>query len=343
MIDSRWLVISREADSPLAVHEAWHDKAASAASPRQALAGLVQRISTRPMAGPARSKGTPDLARIKQRFALELQEAAEAKLFDSSFLSATRRLCASDMRDTDAFGAHLLGLRLNAADVLDRLRPGRRVVLHLTCRDRMERADASVASFAPAAQVDASHVKVVGGGFESPYAWEAPEGVLVVPAPDSYEHLPLKVLLAIQLLALLPSVSAILKVDDDHRLLDAGALEREFRRCESLPTPILIGRLIRNRFVGDHNRVWHFGKCEDPQLNRAPYGLPGPRQWVDGSYGYITNRRAMRALSIGLTYFMPYVGISLYEDVACSYLLQELGGSVRDRAMGTILNAVNEY
>ena len=124
---------------------------------------------------------------------------------------------------------------------------------------------------------------------------------------------------------------------------DATALDREFRKTESQPAPVLTGRLIRNRFVGDHNRVWHFGKCEDAQLNRAPYGLPGPRQWVDGSYGYFGNRRAMQELSIGLTYFMPYVGISLYEDVASSYLLQELGGTLRDRTMRSILDTVNDY
>jgi hypothetical protein len=95
--------------------------------------------------------------------------------------------------------------------------------------------------------------------------------------------------------------------------------------------------------LGNHLRVWHFGKCADPALNPRPFTLPGTTRWINGASGYLLNAAALRLLSWSHVYFPEYIRIGLYEDMTVSDLLERQGARLVAADMSRILTAVDQY
>ena len=174
------------------------------------------------------------------------------------------------------------------------------------------------------------------------FRFDPATGILTVPAPDSYEHLTAKVVAAMFFFALCGHVEAVLKVDDDHRLKDLGELLRAFDHLRG-SRPVQMGDRTNIGVLGNHVRVWHFGKSSEAALNTRPYTLPGATRWMTGASGYFVNRLALRLLFWSCIYFPEYIRIGLYEDMTVSDLIERQGGRLVRTDMSRILDAVNHY
>ena len=142
--------------------------------------------------------------------------------------------------------------------------------------------------------------------------------------------------------ALTGGIEAVLKVDDDHRLGQLGELQPAFRRVQS-SSPVQMGHRTNIGVLGQHVRVWHFGKCADPALHTLPFSLPGTTRWVNGASGYFLNRRALRLLLWSHVYFPEYIRIGLYEDMTISDLIERQGGRLKVTDMKRLLATVDHY
>jgi len=91
---------------------------------------------------------------------------------------------------------------------------------------------------------------------------------LYVQAPDTYEHLVLKVLLSMAYVHehLAADFRYVFKVDDDCYVQPRRLLSLPFRRSE------YSGRVLQVHKVAPNAR-WHIGKCQDKDFER-PYGKP---------------------------------------------------------------------
>ena len=299
------------------------------------------RILERPPKSEARVKGEPDLRGYRARL-LERIGAAQGR--GAQALEAARSLAAVDMFDDEAFAVYLDVFRRTHADVLDALsrKLGPTVVMHISCKPRVDRAYTSRESFA-GLPPDVGHVVVVGGGFDGEPSFDPVTGILTIAADDSYEHLPAKVFTAVALLITLEAVRCVVKVDDDHLLADAALFARYAGEAGRPGRAQVWGQLYQRRFYGDHNRAWHLGKCEDPLLNDRPYGFPGAVRWATGEAGYFMNRAAGRYLHWAGVYFADYIRVGMYEDVLVADLMDRLGGRLRSAPMARILRTTAQY
>lgn len=291
-------------------------------------------------------KGEPNTAALKRELALDIDARlqASAGLIDAATLDAAHRLAALDMADRAAFASYV-GIVTHAnAPVLQQARCAltANVIMHLSCDPRIDRARESCESFAPMHGRGVSQVIVVGSADSHLYRFDAVRGVLTVPAPDSYEHLPAKVFAAMFFFALCGNVDAVLKVDDDHRLHDGELLLRGFARVAA-KHPVQMGKRNNIGVLGNHLRVWHFGKCSDPALNPRPFTLPGTTRWINGAGGYFVNKPALRLLFWSHIYFPDYIRIGLYEDMTTSDLLERQGARLVSADMDRILGTVGQY
>ncbi len=306
----------------------------------------LQRLIDADCRAPAR-KGEPNTAALKRDMALDLEARlrSSAGCIDARTLEAAHRLASLDMSDRAAFASYV-GIVTHAnAGVLQRLRAAltAHVVMHLSCAARIERANASCDSFAVAQAQGVSQVIVVGSADTHVFEFDAERGVLTVPAPDTYEHLPAKVIGAMFLFALCGNVAAVLKVDDDHRLRDVRQLVRGFARAARQRYPVQMGKRNNIGVLGNHLRVWHFGKCADPTLNPRPFTLPGTTRWINGASGYFVNQAALRLLFWSHIYFPDYIRIGLYEDMTVSDLLERQGARLLSADMSRALAATGQY
>jgi len=307
---------------------------------RGALRTLISADCSAPLA-----KGHPNTNLIKRELALEIERALPATgAFDPAVLETAHRLAAIDMSDRSAYAVYIGLVMLANADVLRRVRAATtaNVVMHLSCAARIERAQASCESFAAAQPRGVSQLIVVGSSEAQVYRFDDATGVLTVPAPDSYEHLPAKVTAAMFLFALCGHIDAVLKVDDDHRLRDVDQLVRAFARVVA-KHPVQMGKRNNIGVLGNHLRVWHFGKCADATLNPKPFTLPGTTRWINGASGYFLNAGALRLLSWSHVYFPDYIRIGLYEDMTISDLLERQGARLVRTDMSRIVGAVDHY
>ena len=321
----------------------WHETRQQV-PPLAEIRTLLQCVGAESSDGPALSgKGLPDLASIKRGIAAEVQSRLAAGE-TAQAMKAAHRLAALDLNDTGAFRIYLglVSLASAAALAQARSRLGPKVVLHVSCRPRLERARESSVSFEPAARAGISQLIVVGSPAASAFDFDAAGNVLSVPAADTYEQLPEKVVNAFFFLSLCGHVDAVLKVDDDHRLRATAPLLDAFGRLRSR-VPVQAGRRSNSHVVGLHSRVWHFGKCADPQRDARPYALLAPSRWIDGAGGYFLNRAALRLMLWSHVYFGDYVRIGLYEDLIVSDLVERQGGRLVDLDMAAVLQAVEDY
>ena len=289
-----------------------------------------------------RSKGEPDRRAATIVLAGEVA-AALARGDATTALSTAHRLAASDMLNDETFGLYVDLVAHLSADAFAAARPRlrRNTVLHLSCQPRVERAERSCVSFALALGDAVGQIIVVGDPTSVLYRYDSERNVLSVPAADSYEHLPAKMVAALSFLCWC-GVEAVLKVDDDHRLKDAGALARSFRSVAS-SRPVQAGIVDELDALGTFNRTWHYGKCSDPTLNARPHSHPMTTRWVNGARGYFMNRLALRSMMWSGVYFAGHIDASLYEDMAISDLVERQGGRLEPMPMDRILGTVDGY
>lgn len=320
-----------------------HWSAPLAASPSLSeLQVLLERITHAGSSAPP-VKGHPDVNAIKREFGRQVQrELAEGG--PAQALHAAHRMAAMDMRDPLTFHFYTGLLSLANAATLTQLRGvlSPDVVMHLSCEPRVARAQESVRSFLPAEAEGISQLIIVGSATARCFAYDAASRVLTVPAPDTYEQLPAKMVAALVCLALLGHIEAVLKVDDDHRLQDLPELLRALRRVRS-QVPVQMGRRTNIGVLGHHVRVWHFGKTADPALSDLPFSLPGTTRWLNGANGYFLNRQALRLLLWSHVYFSEYIRVGLYEDMTISDLLERQGGRLKIFDMKRVLGTVDHY
>jgi len=282
-------------------------------------------------------KGIPDLSEIKLTMARQVISAL-AEGNDRGALDGMRGLAAVDMADGITYAGFLSLLQATNGSVLAAARSAikPRVVMHVSCLPRLDRARRSASSFAAAEARGVSQVLVVGAPDNVHFEFDTSSNVLTVPAPDTYEHLPQKVVAALTFLSMCGHVEAVLKVDDDHRLNSGGELERGFRLVER-GRPQQIGKLTDVGWPGMHRRAWHFGKCSDGARNTTVFTRPGPTRWANGASGYFLNAPALRLIRWSYVYFAEYIESGLYEDLLISELLQRQCGVVGPIEMSRIL------
>lgn len=309
---------------------------------RAELQALLERISRAD--NPVRPvKGHPDVSAIKRELAQQVQRDLASGDAERA-LHCAHRMAAMDMRDAHTYRFYLGLVKLVNAATFAQLRTALtpHVVMHLSCAARIARAQESCESFVSAEAQGVSQIIVVGCEGARRFEYDAARRVLTVPACDSYEHLPAKVVAAMGCFALTGHVEAVLKVDDDHRLQRLDALQRVFRRVQS-GKPVQMGRRTNIGVLGHHVRVWHFGKTADPALSDLPFSLPGTTRWLNGASGYFLNQQALRLLWWSHVYFSEYIRIGLYEDITISDLLERQGGYLASADMKRVLSTVDSY
>lgn len=289
------------------------------------------------------TKGHPDTETLKHGMADEVESALQ-KGRPLEALSSAWHLAASDMTDGTAFEVHLELCRIVHADAIEAARQalGAQVVMHVSCLDRLDRALSSVRSFAAAESAGVSQLVVVGSSNADRFRFDLAQRTLIVPTRDDYESLPSKVMAAFFFLGLVGGIDGLLKVDDDHRLHDPSELRRAFDRLKHAK-PLQIGVLTRVRELGRHPRAWHFGKCAQPDVNKALFTLPGTTRWANGSNGYLLNGKALALLLWSRVYFPDYIRLGLYEDMVVSDLIERQGGRLGVTDTSRFLYDVAQY
>jgi hypothetical protein len=304
----------------------------------------VQRLML--AAEPFQKKGYPPLSRIRASEVAVLEDAlrpADGGSLGPAELAAAARVASLDPSDSGAFSLYLAVFWLINQHVIRALRGSTTawVVVHLTCWPRLPRAEQCIASFDVARHSDLSHVKLVGT--DGHYTFQANERVLGVPSGDGYESLPPKVFQALAILTLATHPSGVLKLDDDHRLLDAQALRQLMRSAATASDAVQYGQVNRMQLPSSHHRAWHFGKCRDAAVGSRVLEMPAPQQWATGSAGYILNRPALWRVLWGSLYYSRWLNEILYEDLALAELATKTGIRVVSTPMERAITAVGEY
>jgi hypothetical protein len=304
----------------------------------------VQRLLLAPQ--PAQTKGYPSLSRIRATELAVLEQALRPganQAMGAAELAAAARVASLDPADPGAFSLYLAVFWLINQNVIQGLRgsTGAWVALHLTCWPRLPRAEQCIASFGLAKRTGFSHIKLVGTGGH--YSYQPDQQVLGVPSDDGYESLPRKVFQALGILTLATHPSGVLKLDDDHRLLDAQALHYFMRSAANSPDPVQYGQVNRMLLPSSHHRAWHFGKCRDATVGSRVLEMPTPQQWAAGSAGYILNRPAMWRVLWGSLYYGRWLHEILYEDMALAELATKTGIRVISTQMERAITAVADY
>lgn len=215
----------------------------------------------------------------------------------------------------------------------------RPTLLHLSCTKYLDRAFASVRSFATL--LPTLHHIVVRGIPEAPTEQRVPlamdytDNVLTVPAPDNYDNLHRKLFYALMIVDLIGSPQLVIKIDDDIQLNDAPSFS-------ALVSNILLtGHEYAGKPVGFHSHAdqwhgWHIGKCDSSAINGRGYSYPLPRSYASGGFGYALGPRALSAttkmyLSMKEFFAMPAIGL---EDAFVGHAMYSAGIDLTDLAVG---------
>lgn len=294
---------------------------------------------------PPEEKGPQNLNLIKQISARELLESFDSNAKAETLIDKARHLVLLDVKDIDAFQAYIAVIKRLNHEAIDLFRKhsSPHLIMHLSCTSRMSRACESMTSFAEAEHAGISQIILTGDPERQTFSFDPFTKHLVVPASDVYEHLPSKIMAAMFFIALCGVTDSVLKVDDDHRLADLGKLQAGFRKADLVDTPVQLGFIKDAQWLGNSDRVWHFGKCQDAARGNTAYSFPGTTTWATGSHGYFLNKAALRLLLWSYVYFPAYIEAGLYEDIIVSDLLLRQGGELCSLKMEGLLDMVAEY
>jgi hypothetical protein len=269
-------------------------------------------------------KGAPDLVSQKKMWAKDIFNATSIHLVNEEGLAVAEKIAAIDPRDANARRLWLACFWLQNKKTISAIKSTQAplVALHMSCKPRLDRAQASIDSFQSIPSKDLTHVKLIGNG--SIYDYQQSSSLLQVPALDTYEHLASKVIDAYTLLAFCPGIKAVIKMDDDHRLLNANQLLRFLRKSARNKRATQSGTFYFTPFPAGHNHGWHHGKCKDPTFGDAAFGFPAPLSWATGEHGYILNRPALLRTIWARLYYRRWLKSVLYEDIALGEISEKL-------------------
>ncbi len=216
---------------------------------------------------------------------------------------------------------------------------GKRVMLHVCCRSRMERAKASIASFGNAPDHH-HHILLVGrerfqSEDQTELAFEYDGQVLAVPIADNYESLHRKIFYALTLLDLVAEPGMVLKLDDDICLSDRPAFEALLEEIVSQGVEYA-GRRVGTMTHGDQWHGWHVSKCEDPLVDGRGYQYPLPRDYAAGGFGYCLGPKGLAACSymyLAMKEFFAMRSVGL-EDVYVGHALYAQNIALHDITAG---------
>lgn len=140
----------------------------------------------------------------------------------------------------------------------------------VTSRDNQEQA-LQLAHYLDTAQLE--YILVSGGDGERIHHPRA----VRVDVPDNYENLGRKTIAGLTWIYenISPKVS-VLKLSDDMLIENPVALSNAMQRWKAQDAYAGLPMLMGN----DHDRCRHWGRCEDPQLNRLAYARPYYRPWA---------------------------------------------------------------
>ncbi len=289
-------------------------------------------------------KGAPDLVSIKAAEARRLALLLPALHEDASLaMYLAETIAAVDPRDEAAFELYLAVFWLAHQPTILALKALRatNIALHMSCRPRLARAQESVSSFDAIPEASLLHIRLVGNGQDCAYRFA--EGVLEVPAGDSYDQLPMKMVRAFAMLAIACDPRCVVKLDDDHRIGDAAALMRLIERSGRSRRALQTGHLYFTPHPSGHNRGWHYGKCPDHAGNHRPLTYPTPMSWASGEYGYLLNAAALRRFPWAALYYRDWLGDILYEDIAVGEIGARLGIQMQHAPLERAVSALQAY
>ena len=304
-------------------------------------------IRLRSVVASAAKKGAPSIVRIRaddlSMLAAALHPGGSQAVGETELAAATK-VASLDPADAGAFRLYLAVLWLLNEKVITALRASlttSRVALHVTCRPRLQRAERSIESFGPGTACQLIHLKLVGTG--NRYTFDPANHLLGVPSADSYESLPPKVFRALAILALVGKPSCVLKLDDDHRLLNERVLDGLLKSAAAARGAVQYGQVHRAALPSCHHRAWHFGKCADPIVGARVLEMPAPLKWATGEAGYILNRHATWRVLWGSLYYSHWLDEILYEDVALAELASKTGIRVASTQMRYAIATTPDY
>lgn len=202
---------------------------------------------------------------------------------------------------------------------------GSTLVLHITCQQRLAKAEKSRQSFAPD-DPDEMHLYVMGqeGNKRPGFSFLFDNGKIILSVGDSYESHYIKTLYTYALVSLLFDVQFILKLDDDVSLGSRQALRhslQHFRR-----TGIDYAGWMARSSVNCIYRGWHVGKCSDARFEMRGLCTPASSKFAMGGFGYILSNKA---LSILRDHFL---GIPSLSHLRQPYVEDQLVGLIMDRS-----------
>ncbi|HEY6645359.1 hypothetical protein [Povalibacter sp.] len=306
------------------------------------LCGQLRELRAVPLPPP--SKGSPSRAAIRGSDLALLDAACREGSVTISIdeLRAAARVASMEPANLQAFRLFLAAFWLHHEPLLESLRQasGKRVIVHMSCAPRLDRADRSIASFASHPLPNTSHLKLIGNGSRT---FDATTGLLSVAAADSYESLPQKMFQGLALVVMACDPDCVLKLDDDHRLKNAAELVRLFDFAASSREPMQLGLVNRAPIPSGHHRAWHFGKCANPDLNERILAVPAPLYWAAGSAGYMLNRPALWRVLWASLYYDQWLDGILYEDLALAETAGKTGIRLVNAPLDLAIGAVSDY
>jgi hypothetical protein len=313
-------------------------------TPEDALASARDQVALlQAIEDPAPRKGSPSKVRIR---APDLETLAQALRSNASIgpreLRASERIASIDPAELSAFKLYLAIFWLANEPVIRSMRsiPREHIVLHMSCVSRLARAERSIESF-PAGAAHTTHLKLVGTGTACTY--DPATALLSVAAEDSYECLPQKVFQGLALLTLAHNPTTVVKLDDDHRLIDASELDKLLRFAAASSDALQLGEVNRTPSPSAHHRGWHFGKCAQGDLNERILEMPAPPKWTAGSSGYILNRAALWRILWASLYYRQWLEAVLYEDIALAEVANKTGIRIVNVRMTPAIGAISDY
>lgn len=210
------------------------------------------------------------------------------------------------------------------------------VVMHLSCKQRIRRAQAAKQSFSEA-DCSFAHVIVIGDqGTHSrtdiKLGFRYENGVLYLPVPDTYEALATKVFYAIMVISLLAKPRYLVKIDDDVGP-DNLSLFEDYLDFISSSGAHYAGRAVAPPLHASQLHGWHIGKCHDKSLELRGYQYPFPPVYATGGHGYVLGGKGMEAcvyMFMAMKAFFEMDSVEM-EDIYIGHAMNAAGIQLESR------------